>query len=120
MSLSNPLNIILIPPILYLVYLIILPSPPISPSSLPTEYDPDVYNWMPGKHPTVLLHTEFSVKELSAFDGKDGGRICLAIMRVGRDGKVGKEKERTVFDVSMGRGFYGPGEYEAIHRPKRV
>jgi hypothetical protein len=36
-------------------------------------------------------------------------------MRVGRDGKVSKGLERTVFDVSNGRSFYGPGEAACIH-----
>jgi hypothetical protein len=37
---------------------------------------------------------------------KDGGKILLAIMNTGRKGE---KLERTVFDVSAGRTFYGPG-----------
>ena len=108
---ANPLNLILIAPIVYLLNLIIFPSiPPSSAKHLPSAYDPDVYNWLPAKHPEVIIFRKYTAKELSAYDGKDGGRICLAILKVGRDGQIQGAKERTVFDVSSGRGFYGPGE----------
>lgn len=110
-SLHNPLNLLLFIPVTYLLSLILFPPSPSSPSPLPSAYDSDVYNWLPAKHPEVLLHRKFDTRELSRFDGKDGGRICLAILNIGRDGKVGGSEQRTVFDVSMGRGFYGPGEW---------
>ncbi len=82
---------------------------------MPTEYNPEEYNWQPASHPLTICYKRYGPKELSQFDGKGtgsgGGRILLAIMRIGRDGKVPQEKvERTVFDVSNGRNFYGPGE----------
>ena len=106
--LSNPLNVLLFIPLLYLLSLVIFPPepPPSKSKSLPSTYHPDVYNWLPATHPDVLVHRKFTPKELSVFDGKEGGRICLAILNKGKDG----HKERTVFDVSSGRGFYGPGE----------
>jgi hypothetical protein len=110
MSLSNPLNLVLITAILYLVFRIVFPSHPNTPATLPDTYNEAVYNWMPAKHAEVLCYREYTAPELAKLDGKDGGRICLAIMRVGRDGKVAKGLERTVFDVSNGKSFYGPGE----------
>jgi membrane-associated progesterone receptor component len=112
MSFQNPINALLIPPILYLLSLIIYPSHPSSSSSspnskdtqaLPSTYDPAVYNWLPAKHPDVLVYKKYTPKELAVYDGKEsqGGRILLAIQRV--------KGERTVFDVGSGRGFYGPG-----------
>ena len=111
MSLSNPLNIILIPPIIYLIYRAIFPSPPQRLVSIPTTYSSDVYNWLPAKHPHVLCYKEYSSRELAPYDGVKDERILLAIMRVPKDGKIpaGGKCERTVFDVSMGRNFYGPG-----------
>jgi membrane-associated progesterone receptor component len=111
MSLSNPLNLILIPPILYLLYRRLVPSLPSSPSVLPNKYDENVYNWMPARHPDVLCHKSYTPVELAELDGRKNpnGRICLAIMRVGGDGKVSPGLERTVFDVSSGASFYGPG-----------
>lgn len=111
MSLSNPLNLILIPPILYLLYRRLVPSLPSTPSVLPNKYDENVYNWMPARHPDVLCHKSYTPVELAELDGRKNpnGRICLAIMRVGGDGKVSPELERTVFDVSAGASFYGPG-----------
>jgi hypothetical protein len=115
MSLSNPLNTLLIPPILYLLYLILFPAHPQSPKKLPTEYSPDEYNWLPAQHPPVTCYKRFGPRELSKYDGKgqgpEGQRILLAIMRIGRDGKVPQagKIQRTVFDVSNGRNFYGPG-----------
>ena len=116
---SNVLNTLLIPPILGLIYLIVWPSYPKTPEILPDTYAEDQYNWIPAKHPEVACFQKFGPKELSKFDGKDGGRICLAIMRIGRDGKVpdGGKGERTVFDVSNGRNFYGPGESCIVLRP---
>jgi len=111
--LSNPLNALLVPPILYLVYLIIRPAAAKSPATLPDKYSPDEYNWLPAKHPDVVCFQKFSPAELARHDGKDGGRICLAIYRVDRSGKIGQggKGERTVFDVTAGRNFYGPGEW---------
>ena len=43
----------------------------------------------------VLFQT-YTPKTLVPFDGKDGGRILLAINDI-------------AFDVTAGRGFYGPG-----------
>ena len=109
--LSNPINLLLLIPSLYLLSVILIP-PSLDPTAappLPSEYDPDVYNWLPARHPDVLVYRKFTTSDLSAFDGKEGGRICLAIMRVGRDGVVAQGKRRTVFDVSSGRVFYGPG-----------
>ena len=117
MSFSNPLNTLLLTPILYLVYKIIFPSRPVSSKTLPSEYNPEVYNWLPASHPPTICYKRFGPKELSKYDGKgvgaEGGRILLAIMRIGRDGKLPLGKvERTVFDVSNGRNFYGPGTYD--------
>ncbi|ORY34291.1 hypothetical protein BCR39DRAFT_452553, partial [Naematelia encephala] len=110
MSLSNPLNVILLAPIAWLIYRLIFPSFPSTSEPLPSTYDPDVYNWMPEKHPEVLRHRKYTAKELVALDGRSGDRICLAIYRVGSSGKIsqGGKGERTVFDVTSGRTFYGP------------
>jgi hypothetical protein len=105
MSLQNPLNVILLPPILYLLSLIFYP--PLKPAKdLPREYDPNIYNWLPLNHPDVLLYKCYSPKQLVIHDGKDGGRILLAIMNV-----ASGKGERTVFDVTSGRSFYGPGAW---------
>ena len=47
-------------------------------------------------HPPTILFTTYTPRTLVRFDGKDGGRILLAIAS-------------TVFDVTAGRGFYCPG-----------
>lgn len=114
MSLSNPLNVLLIPPILYVLYLIIFPSPTL-PTKTPHLYSEEHYNWLPDRHPDVACYKKYTVNDLLPYNGlngkeKDGGRILLAIMRT----KQGKMLERTVFDVSAGRGFYGPGQL-SIH-----
>jgi membrane-associated progesterone receptor component len=110
MSLSNPLNLLLIPPILYTLYLIIFPTPT-RPTKIPRLYAEEHYNWLPAKHPDVICFKQYTPLELQENNGSGEARILLAILRLGRDGKVpAKEKqERTVFDVSAGRGFYGPG-----------
>jgi membrane-associated progesterone receptor component len=110
MSLSNPLNLLLIPPILFLIIRIYIPGVPEPPKKV-TKYDPDVYNWMPAERPKCQVYKDYTPIEMSIFDGKDGGKILLAIMKVGRDLKVNPEGERTIFDVTNGRNFYGPGEF---------
>ncbi|WVO12908.1 hypothetical protein L204_100516 [Cryptococcus depauperatus] len=107
MSLENPLNLLLVPPILFLVYRIIIPAK-ITPEPPATQYTGHEYNWMPAKYPEVLCHKEYTAKQLVEYDGTKGERILLSIMRVGPDGKLNSKGERTVFDVSAGRTFYGP------------
>jgi membrane-associated progesterone receptor component len=45
-----------------------------------------------------LPKKEYTPKELQEFDGKEGKRILMGV-------------GGNVYDVSMGRNFYGPGEY---------
>ena len=110
--LENPLNLLLIPPILYLLYVMILPPHPEVLKTVPRTYDAETYNWLPAKHPDVILYRNYTAGELAKYDGKDDGKILLAIMNVGRAGKIpeGGKCERTVFDVTRGSNFYGPGE----------
>ena len=51
---------------------------------------------MPKSHPPTVLFRIYTPKTLVKYDGTDGGRILLAI-------------NGTVFDVTAGRSFYGPG-----------
>ncbi|KAL7419308.1 Dihydrodipicolinate synthase [Cryptotrichosporon argae] len=101
MSLSNPLNLALLGPIAYLVYRTVFPSIPVAVEA--TSYNAAEYNWAPAAHPSVLCYRTYTPRSLAEYDGK-GERILLAIMRV----RAGKFVERTVFDVSAGRSFYGP------------
>jgi hypothetical protein len=105
----NPVNTLLILPITYLLYRIIYPSLPVDGFS--RTYDANIYNWLPEKHPDVLVQKKYTPTTLAPFDGKTGGRILLAIMKA-PGGKLvsGGKGERTVFDVSSGRSFYGPGK----------
>ncbi|KAJ2959116.1 hypothetical protein NQZ79_g5403 [Umbelopsis isabellina] len=49
------------------------------------------------KHPEVMLFKTYTPKELRAFDGtSDNGRILMAV-------------NGSVYDVTRGRNFYGPG-----------
>jgi membrane-associated progesterone receptor component len=117
---TNPVNLVLLVPLLYFIYLLLTPPVPPPGKSRPTSYGGDGYDWMPATHPECILLRSYTPKELSVFDGNtpgpDGtpGKILLAIERrervKGEDGQWKFErKERTVFDVSAGRGFYGPG-----------
>jgi len=78
------------------------------------------YQSQNSKHPQCLVHKKYTPVELAVYDGKQPGgqgRLLLAIQRrmKAKDEKAEKgwtevRLERTVFDVSSGRGFYGPGE----------
>lgn len=92
-----PINTVLILLIIYYTQKILLPpTPSLSPSKKPATEFKQNYSWMPSEHPPTILYKTYTPKTLAPFDGKDGGRILLAIK-----GKV--------FDVSGGRSFYGPG-----------
>jgi membrane-associated progesterone receptor component len=109
---DNPLNAFLLGPILYLLYRAVFPSWPECKARLPSSHTDGDYNWAPAAHPPVICARKFTVHDLEPYNGKnvaekDGGRILLAIARLNKDGSL---KERTVFDVTNGRNFYGPGE----------
>lgn len=95
-SLASPVNTALLLYILYQAQRILLPSNKL-PAQTPSEFKAG-YSWMPKSHPPTLLYTTYTPKTLEPFSGRDGGRILLAI-----DG--------TVFDVTAGRNFYGPGAH---------
>lgn len=93
-NLSNPINTALLLYIIYSVHRILFPSVTLPPNPVPSEFKSG-YTWMPKSHPPTVLFKNYTPKTLAPFDGKDGGRILLAIMG-------------TVFDVSAGKSFYGP------------
>jgi membrane-associated progesterone receptor component len=94
-DLGAPINTVLLLAIVYYTQRIVYP--PIStPTTTPSEFKSS-YSWMPKTHAPTLLFKTYTPKTLAPFDGRDGGRILLAIK-----GKV--------FDVTAGRNFYGPGE----------
>lgn len=96
-SLSTPINTALFLLTLYYVKEIIYPSisRPKALTEVPTTYEKG-YSWMPAKHPPSVVFQIYTPKTLAPYDGRNNGRILLAI-----DGMV--------FDVTAGRGFYGPG-----------
>jgi membrane-associated progesterone receptor component len=99
LNFATPVNTALLIYILYSVQKIVFP--PISTlKATPHEFKQG-YSWMPKFHaPTVLFQT-YTPKTLVPFDGKDNGRILLAINGI-------------VFDVTAGRSFYGPGAHSSF------
>lgn len=96
---QTPVNTALLMYILYSVQKIVFP--PISvPKALPQEFKQG-YSWMPKSHPPTVLFQRYTPKTLVPFDGKDNGRILLAINGI-------------VFDVTAGRNFYGPGTRSSL------
>lgn len=94
LDLGAPVNTVLLLAIVYYAQRILLPSTS-TPSYPPSEFKHG-YSWMPKAHPPTLLFQKYTPKTLEPFDGKNGQRILLAI-------------NGTVFDVTAGRSFYGPG-----------
>lgn len=102
---TNPLNILLLLALLYILIPLLLPSSPNSPRWTPsiaearshTSAPSDRYSYLPPAHPDTVEWTKYTPRTLAVYDGTgEGGRILLAI-------------NRKVFDVSKGRNFYGPG-----------
>jgi membrane-associated progesterone receptor component len=92
--LEAPLNTIFSLSIAWNLFRLTWPSLSV-PETLPSGHTGG-YNWIPSKHPDTTVFKHYTPKTLVKYDGKDGGTILLAI-------------DRTVFDVTAGRGFYGPG-----------
>lgn len=116
----NLLPYLLLIPLVYLIYGILFPTIRKDFSNPPPSHA-DSYNFLPTEHPACALYREYTPNELSVFDGKGVDKhgkpvkILLAIekrsRRRGEDGTITEvREERTVFDVSAGRSFYGPGE----------
>ncbi|KAK4700070.1 membrane-associated progesterone receptor component, partial [Phenoliferia sp. Uapishka_3] len=99
LNLTNPLNIVLLVLSLYLISSL-LPAKPFIPFPSTLATAPIQYNWRPATHPATLVWRTWRPLELRSYDGTtmDGdeqGRIMFAI-------------RRKVYDVTSGRGFYGP------------
>lgn len=84
---------------LYFLYTLLwpaIPTPFSAANPVPTTHA-DGYTWIPLKAQEALLLRDYTPRELEPFNGKTpGGRILLAI-------------KGTVFDVTAGGQFYGPG-----------
>ena len=98
---STPANTALLIYILYSVQKIVFPSASL-PTTIPNEFKHG-YSWLPKSHPPIVLFKTYTPKTLEPFNGKDGGRILLAINGI-------------VFDVTAGMSFYGPGPSVSPHQ----
>jgi hypothetical protein len=116
----NVIDVCLVSILIYLI--IVLVRPARRPRSTPVA---EGYNKVPEQHPQCLVYKQYTPLELAVFDGKQGaeGRILLAIERraKAKDEKEAKgwrevRLERTVFDVTAGRSFYGPGKSSSVTR----
>ncbi|KAH8990679.1 cytochrome b5 [Lactarius hatsudake] len=76
-SLSHPINTALLIYTLYLLQRTVFPSTSV-PRTPPTEFKSG-YSWLPRAHAPTVLFTTYTPRTLTKFDGKDGGRILLAI-----------------------------------------
>lgn len=94
--LSHPINPVLLLCLLYALRRILFPITGV-PRTLPTECKAG-YSWMPRRHTPTLRFTTYTPRTLAKFNGHDGGRTLFAIAGI-------------VFDVTGGKGFYGPGEH---------
>lgn len=52
---------------------------------------------IPAKHPEVLVFKNYTPLDLLQYDGQNNSRILMGV-------------NGTVYDVTQGRGFYGPGK----------
>jgi membrane-associated progesterone receptor component len=99
LNLGTPINTALFLYILYSVQRIIFPSKS-KPATIPNEFKAG-YSWLPKAHQPSVLFKIYTPTTLQPFNGRDNERILLAI-------------NGTVFDVTAGRNFYGPGAFHAL------
>ncbi|GAA6005952.1 hypothetical protein JCM10207_007286 [Rhodosporidiobolus poonsookiae] len=108
-NLTHPLNFALL---LFLLCTLVslVPSTPVVPQPWdvpPAPSSSGAYTWRPSAHAPAQKWTQYTPQELRAYDGTaDGGK--------GEKGRVLLAIRRRVYDVSAGRGFYGPGGPYAI------
>ena len=106
---TNPLNILLLLALMYIIVPLVRPASPTSSRWTPTVAEArshlaapsDRYTYLPPSHPDTVEWTKYTPRTLAVYDGtgtddQDGSRILLAI-------------NRKVFDVTKGKNFYGPG-----------
>ncbi|GAA6005972.1 hypothetical protein JCM10207_007293 [Rhodosporidiobolus poonsookiae] len=106
-NLTHPLNFALL--LFFLATLFsLIPSTPVVPQPWDVASAPHAsYTWRPPSHAAAQKWTQYTPQELRVYDGTaDGGR--------GEKGRVLLAIRRRVYDVSAGRGFYGPGGPYAI------
>lgn len=94
--LSHPINPVLLLCLLYALQRILFPI--IGVPRTPATECKAGYSWMPRRHTPTLRFTTYTPRTLAKFNGHDGGRTLFAIAGF-------------VFDVTGGKGFYGPGEH---------
>lgn len=127
MASYNIIDILLIAGISYVLFSLLRPKRParyVKREDVPTSHN-QAYNHAPAAHPPSILFKKYTAQELANFDGKggdstrgsDGNRILLAIQRRAKakddaapNGWREVRLERTVFDVTSGGSFYGPGQ----------
>jgi hypothetical protein len=101
----NNLNLVLCFVVLYLIYSILPASQVQYDDELPIK--PTKYNWRPKSHPFAHTWTTFTTESLAKYDGSataPDGRILFAL-------------RRKVYDVTLGKNFYGPGQYSPFVSP---
>lgn len=87
---NSPLNLALIAIITFLIFKIFKSRQPPKPSP-------------PSEPELPKLRRDFTVAELKAYDGNQpDGRVLVAV-------------NGSVYDVTRGKRFYGPGEFAAPH-----
>ncbi|KAI8979662.1 cytochrome b5-like heme/steroid binding domain-containing protein [Mycotypha africana] len=59
-------------------------------------FAPNKLPYVPAKHPEVLIFKNYTPLELVPFNGENGARILMGV-------------NGSVYDVTQGRNFYGPG-----------
>lgn len=86
-ELTSPINLVLVAIIVYLVYKIIQ-----------SKFESDIEVAPPPK-PLPKIRKDLTVAELKNYDGtQPDGRVLLAV-------------NGTIFDVTRGKRFYGPGKF---------
>ena len=98
-QLQNPTNVILLGVLGYLLYPILTASNklPDSWSKVPRSHL-ESYSWMPEKLPEAVVWRSYTPRQLRAFDGTANPTAPILFAIRGK-----------IYDVTAGRGFYGPG-----------
>lgn len=120
MTVINLVDIILVIALAYITFTLLFPAirPRIKPAP---QHGPGSYHFQPTTHPECLVYKTYTPSNLVKFDGKGvnkNGRLLLAIERRMKAKDASQSRgwtevrlERTVFDVTSGASFYGPGKW---------
>lgn len=98
-QIQNPVNVVLLVVLSYLLLPLLSPYAFSKTRSIPTSHL-ESYSWLPPSHPESIVWKEYTPRSLRRYDGTSA--------QEGPDNRILFAIRGRVYDVTSGRNFYGP------------